>query len=171
MDAETGRRARSGRTDLPLADEAGHKENDMNALDRHNLREQTKGGQPATAAGALGPGQAYGKAIADALDAKDTPQFMPTPVSIISEERGWAAFDLALGLRYSIADAKRFQVAARDAAKVGLGPNGLNYAAGRLIVGYDPISGTYRLSVRTDSGGYFDPAREDSIGNNPAGSD
>lgn len=150
-----------------------------------NIDELTKGGQPATASGPLGPGQQYGKDIADALDAKDKvmaesigPAQVDTSLqamrrATLIEERGMVAFETAIALGYGRTNAFKFKNAAENAARVGLAPSGIIRSAGRVSIGTVKTFGGVAtvMSILLDSGAYYDPTRVTSPGNNSVGSD
>jgi hypothetical protein len=143
----------------------------MNDLDRHNLAELTKSGQPATATGTLpaqeqalarsflpGPGAEYAARLA----AADS-----TRRAVLMDERGKVAFEVARGLGFNIEVATRYERAAIAAAAVGLE---VNPRAGRVSIGTS-LGGWHSLSIVGPTGALYDPTRAGDPGNSLVGSD
>ncbi len=155
----------------------------MNELDQHNLGELTKGGQPATAVGPLGPQDLSLKREVDESkvwwderhedDNEPLPTIIGRPNTDLVEERGWVAYSTALDLGYGQPNALKFRVAAMSAARVGLAPSGILRSAGRVRLGtVKTFGGTViTMSILLDSGAYYDPTKVSSPGNNSVGSD
>lgn len=123
--------------------------------------ELTKGGQPATAIGALP--SLVEQRLAREINSLPGPD---TKASLIAE-RGMFAFETAISLGYTRDEALKFKRAAENAARVGLAPSGILRSAGRVCI--SKVTST--MSILLDSGAYYDPTKPSSPGNNSVGSD
>jgi hypothetical protein len=168
----------------------------MANIDEINLREQTKGGQPATAVGSGEPGvvspigddvmaYAQSRARRSILDdpskganrnadmlspgqqhGKDIADRLALRERILADERRNVARDTAIGLHYAPDDAVAFGKAAELAVRAGID---LNPSAGRTSIGWN--GSRFTLSIMGPTGAHYDPTRPSSPGNNLYGSD
>lgn len=141
----------------------------MNDLDRLNLAELTKGGQPATA---VSPRENYAVPWGTAT-VQHGARIVERPDTDVIQERGDVAHGIALDLGYGHDNAILFRNAAEQAARVGLSPSGVLREAGQVSLGTVKTHGgtVVVMSILLDSGAYYDPTKVQSIGNNSVGND
>jgi hypothetical protein len=146
----------------------------MNALDEHNLREQTKGGQPATAVGVSAPHELVRQLNPHATLKRTIDTRTETMRATLSQERRQVARDVAQALGYRPADMARYADAAEKAVLAGFP---MNMTAGRVSIGRREVSPAqtsdprYVLSIVGPTGALYDPTRPSDPGNNLWGSD
>ncbi len=137
----------------------------MTTHDQQQMAELTKGGQPATAVGALGPSGHPHAALKRRIDDRTE-----TMRATLSQERRQVARDVAQALGYGPADMARFADAAEKAVLAGFP---MNMTAGRTSIGKATTFGgaAFLLSIVGPTGALYDPTQPSDPGNNLWGSD